>query len=103
MNGSMIRKIGLVAFIGVYSLSVLSSAMMGQWFFFWTLVAMGLCVGVGEVVSVIVTKKTLSTNITRAWKEGGKKAVWATIMCVSLILTMVTLMIHFFPWEWVVG
>ena len=98
MNGSDIRKFWLIAFIAVYAVAVIASFMIPMIFFFWTLISMGVCVGIGEVVSVIFTGKTLSTNITKEWEKGGKKAIWCWIMCVALGLTMPFLAMHFFPW-----
>ena len=107
MKGSTLRKIFLIAFIAAYASATGAAAYLGvlstHWEFFWTLIGCGLSVGAGEVVSVIVTGDTLSTNITRSWKAGGKQAITVTVMCVSLVLVMVFLGMHFFPWEWLVG
>lgn len=103
MSGSTIRKIGLVAFLVAYGLSCVFSVLAKQMLFFYSLLGCGVSVVAGELVSVWLTGKTLSTNITRAWKEKDIKAVWLSAMCVSLILTFVALTVHFFPWEWLVG
>ena len=103
MNGSQIRKAGLIAFIAAYVSACVFSILAKQMLFFYSLLGCGVSIGIGEAVSVLITGKTLSTNITRAWKEKDAKAIWLSAMCVSLILTMVFLTIHFFPWEWIVG
>ena len=103
MKGSTIRKIGLIVFIAFYALACVSAIMMGQMLFFYALLGCGASVGIGEGVSVWLTGLTLSTKITRAWKEGGAKAVWGIIMCLSLIALMVALGVHFIPWEKLLG
>jgi len=103
MKGSTIRKIGLIAFLIAYGIATLAAFMMGQFQFGISLVLMGLCIGAGEIISVATTGNTLSTNITRAWKEGGMKAVWGWVMCVSLVFTMIFLGVHFIPWEKFLG
>lgn len=102
-KGSFIRKIFLILFLVAYGVSCTAAFLMGQMQFGFALVAMGVCIGVGEVVSVITTGKTLSTNITKAWQEGGMKAVWGYVMTISLVFTMVFLGLHFFPWEKIIG
>lgn len=103
MKGSALRKLFLILFIAAYSTACLGAIMMGQMKFFWTLIGCGVSVGAGEGISVWFTGNTLSTNITVSWKEGNWKSFWAYIMCASLVLCMLFLGLHFFPWEWVVG
>ena len=103
MKGSTLRKIFLIAFITSYAGAVIASVMMGQPIFTASLIWCGVGIGLGEGVSVWLTGKTLSTNITAAWKQGGMKSAWGYIMCACLVLLMLFLGLHFFPWEWVVG
>lgn len=103
VKGSDIRKVGLIAFIIAYVSACVFALLANQLKFFFSLLGCGASIGIGEGVSVWLTGYTLSTNITRAWKEKDSKAIWLSLMCWSLILTMVFLTVHFFPWEWVFG
>lgn len=98
MNGKIVRKIGLVLFLVAYGVSCLFACLMNQLHFFWSLIGLGLVIGGGEIVSVITTGDTLSTNFTKAMQREKKKTVFGAVVIFSLILTMIFLGIHFWPW-----
>lgn len=103
MKGSTLRKIFLILFLVAYAGACFGAWMMGQKIFFCSLLWCGLGIGGAEIVSVILTGKTLSTNITVTWKEGNWKSFWGYFMSACLVLLMLFLGLHFFPWEWIVG
>jgi hypothetical protein len=97
MSGKLIRATALVIMLVFYAILLLTLWIMGQLIFFWVFVGIGCCVGAGEVVSVIRSGKTLSTNFTKAMQDGK---FWLGIISLSsLLLAIASLVVHLLPWK----
>lgn len=63
-------------------------------FFFWVFVWINIGVLVGEIVSVIVTGKTLSTNTTNTLEAGGWKRYVGYAAIILLNFAIMSLGLH---------
>lgn len=93
-QGKLIRKVGLVAMIVAYGGLLAALALIPHWGFFWTFVLIGLVVGGGEIVSVVITGKTLSTNFKYAVQRGGRDKALAFVALGCLGAAIAALIVH---------
>lgn len=90
ISGKVMRQIWLIACLIAYVAMQTFWALIGHWGFFWTFIAIVICVLIGEIVNVkMLHKKTLSTETTKAIQDG------ATRVCAYLAVTFMCLAIGF--------
>ena len=94
MNKSIIRKIalGFTLFFDVMMLSFWAIA--GHWFFFWVFVGINAIVIIGEVVSVAIIGKTLSTDAKHKMEDDRTKRIFIYLAIVSMCLAIASLAVH---------
>lgn len=99
MSPSLLRKVflGLTIIAGLFCIFCAWKAyMITQSVIAFFLLPIGVFIWVIalEIFSVIATKKTLSTNVTKALEEYKKARVWIYLSLASLILVLVFLWPH---------
>lgn len=106
---SNIRKIALVGvFIGdaillasLYVAATITKGTpisIGLFTFFWVFVGITLIVIAGEIISNILTGKTLSTNTTKALEEFKKVRIWIYLFLFGLGFAIASLIVHLAVW-----
>lgn len=100
-TGKWIRKIGLVAMIAfdvgamwwAYWEANITGAIW-PWIWFWFIVALNVVVIAGEILAVVLTGKTLSTN----FKYWAQKRGWkAYVFLGFFIMAILSLAVHLIP------
>ena len=94
MDAKGVRQIALICFIIFASITAIVLQIMGQTIFAIAVCGCGLAVGIGEVVSCIRTKNTLSTNFTNHIQTGKNNFVLGLTACLSLVISMGFLAVH---------
>jgi len=94
-TASLLRRIFLVLLI-ITDIAMLAFWMLaGQTVFFWVFIGINALVFIGEVVnSKWVYGRTLSTQVTKTVEAGGRKAVFASLAVIFLVVTMIFLAFH---------
>ncbi len=85
----------VIAFLGLMILPFIAVAiwkkMVSFWFWVGTIGAMGICLGIGELISKLSTGNTLSQNF---WDFSVQHPLFAIAITASMALSWIILMIH---------
>lgn len=88
---SLIRKVALIVLIVADLLMLSAFLYFGMWMWFWPFLAINLVIIAGEIVSVIKTGKTMSTQY-KYWIE--RNPVFAYFALIMMAVAFAALIVH---------